>query len=113
MKLMLLFFTVTFFVVFFVAKLINYSARVVDAEKKILRAEICDDILKGYSITNAGIINSVLSSKNSPVRPENLSFSDGIMKYVCDNTDASLPECRLINLKDVVIDRSSEGAHGA
>lgn len=113
MKLIFILFIITFFVVFFIAKFINYSTRVVDAEKKILQANIYDNILETYSVSNAGIINSLLSSKNSPIRPENVTFIDGVMKSINGHLDTDLPECKLINLRDVVIDNSSEDTNGS
>lgn len=113
MKIILFVFAIIFSVVFFVSKLMNYSTRIVDAENRILRSNICDSIMNNYSISNAGFVNSILSSKNSPVRSEGISFFDGVMKGLGGCADADLPECKLIDLKDVVIDQTSEGGNGS
>lgn len=94
------------------SKFVNYSTRLVSAEKNILRKNISAEMLSQFSMNNAITVNTSLSCKNGPVRPKHESFYDGILTEITKAHDPELPECNLMDIRSFVIDNYAEDANG-
>ena len=95
------------------AKFINYSTSLVSSEKHALRSNITAEMLTKFSVRNAVTVNTSLSCKNGPVRPQHESFYDGIISEIAKAHNPELPECKLMDIRSFVIDNLAEDTNGA
>lgn len=94
------------------AKFINYSTHLVTSDRNVLRSHIAADMLTNYSMRNAVTVNTSLSCKNGPVRPQHETFHDGILSEIKKTPDPELPECKLMDIRSFVVDNFAEDTNG-
>lgn len=112
MKLAVIISVLVLAVVVLLAKVINYSTRLVSSDKCVSRSKITAEVLANYSVRNAVMVNTSLSCKNGPVRPQHETFYDGILSEIAKTHNPELPECKLMDIRSFVVDNFAEDTDG-